>query len=448
MKRLWALPVLLFYLSVPAGAFADQHGGRPSCEICGMYIDQFHDTSTHLTVKNGETKKTCGVACMLRTVNDSGGPAAFSTIEVHDWTTKNLLPAADAHYVIGSKLIPDMMPNLIAFGKREDAEAFRAKEGGEILDFTQGLMSISPMGMTMPARIKTAVLAPKGAFGIGVGYMHMTMDKVKLGSESVDPLEFAQRPGQQSAPKRMTADAEMLMVSYGITNNLSLGVNAANFHKKMETYKQGGRITETTTNSGFGDIDATLRYNLWNNAYYSKFFSLLAGATLPTGQFKSEFITMPGLQIGTGALSFTGGLLFSHRFHSLWFHYQGSYTAALENGENYEFGDVTRFGAAVHYTPTYDLMLGIEADAVYYGKDRYQSKNLSNTGGFRSNVAGVIDWKFLTALGGTFSIRGSGGIPVYEDLNHDRVGLMERAKMGGGYFASVMLNFNRRFPFY
>jgi nitrous oxide reductase accessory protein NosL len=449
MKKLRPVILILFFcLFLPAGANADKSSERPSCEICGMYIDQFHDTSTRLTLKNGEVKETCGVACMLRIVNDKGGPDAFSKIEVHDWQKKTLVPAADAVYVIGSKRIPDMMPNLIAFATREDAEAFRAKEGGEILNFTQGLMSISPMGMTMPSRIKTAVLSPKGALGVGVGYMHMTMDQVKLGSESIDPYTLASRPGQQSAPKQMTTDAEMLMVNYGITNDLSLGITATNFDKKMETYKQGGRTIETTTNSGFGDLDTTLRYNLWNNAYYSQFFTFLAGATIPSGQFKSEYITMPGLQVGAGAFSFTGGLLFSHRLKDFWFHYQGSYTAALENSDYYKFGDTTRFGAAVHYTPTYNIMLGIEADGAYYGKDRYRSADLNNTGGFRSNVAAVIDWKFLTALGGTFSIRASGGIPIYEDLNHDRVGLMERAKMGGGYFASVMLNFNRRFPFY
>ena len=302
------------------------------------------------------------------------------------------------------------------------------------------------MGMTMPARIKTAVLSPKGALGLGIGYMHMTMDKVQLGSESIDPFDFVKRPGQLSAPKQMISDAAMLMANYGITNDLSLGINAAYLDKKMESYAQGGRLVTTNTNSGFGDLDATLRYNLWNDAYFSKFISALAGMTIPTGRFKSEYITMPGLQTGAGAFSFTGGLLFSHRFKDLWFHYQGSYSAMLENPDFYKFGDIPRLGAAVHYTPTYDFMVGVEVDGAWYGKDRYQSADLHNTGGFRSNVAGVIDWKFITALGGNFSIRASGGIPIYEDINHERVGLMEKTKMGGGYFVSLMLNFSRRFP--
>ncbi|HLO26312.1 MAG TPA: hypothetical protein VK187_09360, partial [Geobacteraceae bacterium] len=171
------------------------------------------------------------------------------------------------------------MPNIIAFKSNEDAEAFKAKEGGEILDFTQALLSISPMGMTMPTRIKTAVLSPKGSLAAGVGYMRMTMDTVKLGSDNVDPLEFVRRPGQMMSPKEMTADSEMLIITYSITDDLSLGVNAAYFEKRMESYKQGGAVTETTKNDGFGDIDLTFRYNLWKNTFYSKFFSLLLGTT-------------------------------------------------------------------------------------------------------------------------------------------------------------------------
>ena len=447
MNKLWAILVILLLLGFPAKVLADKDSERPSCHICGMYIDQYRDTSAQLMMKNGEKYETCGVACMIRTINDKGGPDAFSKIEVHDWKTKTLIPAAGAVYVIGSRLIPDMMPNLIAFEKKEAAEEFIKREGGELLNFTQALMSISPMGMTMPARIKTAVLAPQGGFMGGVGYMHMTMDKVKLGSETVNPYDLANRPGQQSAPKQMTSDAEMLMINYGLTNNLNLGVGAAYYDKKMETYKMGGRVTETTHNSGFGDIDASIRYNLWNDTYFSKFFSLLAGTTFPTGQFKKEFVTMPGLQLGNGAFTFTGGLLFSHRYKDFWFHYLTSYTAMLENADSYKFGDTTKIGAAAHYTPTYDFMAGLEVDGTYYGKDKYLGTTADSTGGFRSNLAGVIDYKFLTALGGNFSLRASGGIPIYEDLNHYAVGPVEKAKLGGGYFVSVMINFNQRFLF-
>jgi nitrous oxide reductase accessory protein NosL len=444
MKKLWMTLSILFALAVPLIPVANADSGRPSCNICGMYIDQFRDTSTQLTLKDGEKLETCGVACMLRYINDKGGPDAFSSLMVHDWNKKILVPAAGAIYVIGSKKIPDMTPNIIAFESKEDAEAFREKEGGEILSFDQALLSISPMMMTMPTRIKTAVLSPQGAVGVGVGYMHMAMDKVKLGTDSVDPREFSARPGQMMGPKEMTTDAEMLMISYGVTDDLSLGITEAYFDKKMESYKLGGSVIETTKSHGLGDLDVTFRYNLWKNTYYDKFLTLLAGATLPTGEFKTEFITMPGLQIGAGAFSFTGGMLFSNRYKNLWFHYMASYTIQLENGDDYKFGDTTRLGAAVHYTPNYSFMTGLEMDGAYAAKDRYRSNDIDNTGGYRSNLTAVAEWKFLTALGGTFSMRAYAGLPIYEDLNHYKVGLSEKAKIGGGWFAGTMINFSRR----
>lgn len=442
------IALVVLALCVPVMAFAEKKNGRPSCEVCGMYIDQFRNTSTKLKLKSGSESETCGVACMLRFINDKGGPDAFSSIEVHDWKDKVLIPAAEATYVIGSKLVPDMLPNIIGFKTTADAEAFKAKEGGELLDFTQALLSVSPMGMTMPTRIKTAVISPKGSFATGVGYMHMTMDTVKVGSDSVDPLEFVRRPGQMMSPKKMTVESEMVMITYSLLDDLSLGLTASYLEKRMESYKQGGAVTETTRNDGFGDIDLSFRYSLWKNSYYSKFLSLLAGMTLPSGEFKNEFITMPALQNGTGTVSFTGGLLFSHRFKDFWFHYLASYTAMLENGDDYKFGDTTRFGAAVHYTPNYDILVGLEFDGNYAEKDKYRDINVDNTGGFRSNISGVAEWRFLTAFGGNFSVRGSGGVPIYEDLNHYKVGQSEKVKLGGGYFASGTINFSRRFPLY
>jgi nitrous oxide reductase accessory protein NosL len=446
MKKL-SLTIFLAFL-MPCTAIAQTGGHRESCEVCGMYIDVFHDTSCELALKDGETLKTCGVACMLRIVNDRGGPDAFKSITVHDWEGKETVPAKDATYVIGSRVVPDMIPNVIAFAGRETAESFQAKEGGEILDFNQALLSISPMGLTMPTRIKPAALPPRGAFGAGLGYMYMVMDEVKLGSNSEDPDDFIKRPGQKMGPKKMTSSGEMIMFNYGLLENLAVGLNASYLEKKMEMYKMGGKVTDTTRNSGFGDIGLNLRYNLWKNPYYSKFFSLLAETTIPTGDFDEDFITMPGLQLGTGAFTFTGGLLFSHREGNFWFHYLTSYTTKFENSDEYKFGDRIFAGAAAHYTPNYDLLLGLEADASYTEKDEYRGEKIGNTGGYRSNITAVADYKFLTVLGGSFSLRLTGGIPVYEDLNHYYDGMMEKAKLGGGWFVNAQLNFRRRFPVY
>ncbi len=119
-----------------------------------------------------------------------------------------------------------------------------------------------------------------------------------------------------------------------------------------------------------------------------------------------------------------------------------------ENSDNYKFGDVTKFGAAVHYTPNYNLMIGLELDGANYAESEKIGVKQGNTGGFRSYVTGICNWKFLTALGGNFNIKLVGGIPVYEDMNHYTSMGMEKVQLGSGYLMNAMLSFKRRFPVY
>ncbi len=102
------------------------------------------------------------VCCVKLT--DAGGMSAFESVKVHDWVSGELVDAETATYVLGSDVIPDMVPNYIAFAKREEAEAFVAKEGGEVIDFNIAYEDISPVGTTAPFRIRTAVTPGAGSF--------------------------------------------------------------------------------------------------------------------------------------------------------------------------------------------------------------------------------------------------------------------------------------------
>jgi len=129
------LLVVFQFAIMSAGVSAEETHKRESCRVCGMYIDQYQKSAAELILKDGTIEHTCGVACMLREVEDAGGISAFKSVKVHDWVTGKLVDAEMATYVIGSKVIPDMTPNYIAFAKLDEAKAFMAKEGGEIMDF-------------------------------------------------------------------------------------------------------------------------------------------------------------------------------------------------------------------------------------------------------------------------------------------------------------------------
>jgi nitrous oxide reductase accessory protein NosL len=436
---------------------------RESCNLCGMWVDQYQRTACELVYTDGKTEHTCGVACMLRIVQENG-VSSFRSIRVKDWNNGTEVDAQEAWYSIGSRLVPDMIPNYIAFADRNDAEAFATEKGGAVLSFVSAMETVSPRGMTQPFRIRQAVTPGQGSFGLGIVYAYMLKDKVVIGTDSQDPESFINNnPAQPRAPKQMEVQTQTLVMNYGITDRLAMNMNLPYFEKSMETLVRQGKQVNTvnTNNDGIGDLSGEVRYNLWRSVYYDKFFTLLVGGTLPTGDFdatrafnaalKTNLIsTPPGMQLGAGTPTYLGGLLYSQKWESFWFHAQALYRILPTNNDDYKYGNEFQGGLAVHYTPHYDLMLGIEMDVSDALKNEDNGIEIGNTGGTRSNLAFVFDWRFLNALGGNFNLRGSVGLPVYEDLNsQDFVNAagqtFTQAQIGGGFFANLVINFNTRF---
>jgi hypothetical protein len=153
---------------------------------------------------------------------------------------------------------------------------------------------------------------------------------------------------------------------------------------------------------------------------------------------------------GAGTFIYLGGLLNSHKWESFWFHGQALYRFSPKNNDDYKFGDEVQGGLAVHYTPNYDWMLGLEMDLSKAMENEDRGIKIGNTGGTRANLAFVFDWRFLNAFGGNLNLMGSVGLPVYEDLNSQdflNAGGQSytQTQLGEGFFASLVINFNTRF---
>ncbi|MBS1212005.1 MAG: uncharacterized protein H6R26_621 [Proteobacteria bacterium] len=455
-------------LLVSAGAYAEaKHGEeRASCRVCGMYIDEYIKSAAELVYKDGHKQYTCGVACMLREIDDAGGIDAFNSVKVHDWVSGKLVDAEDATYVIGSKVIPDMVPNYIAFANREDAEAFAAKEGGDVIDFQVAYEDVSPVGTTAPFRIRTAVTPGKGNFSIGGVFGYQAKDAVKIGSSGKDPAGFINsNKAQPRAPKESQGFQQAIIMNYSPLDDLALFVNVPWFERRQWTYERNpanGQVGEKLAEeNGLGDISLEGRYNFWRSTRWDKFGSILLGTSLPTGHFdgtrrldpvskRSLVATAPGLQLGKDTATFTGGLLYSQRWKDFWFHGSALYTVNPGNGYDYAYGDVASVGAALHYTPNYDWMVGLEMDALYAEKNEDRGFKIGNTGGTTSNLAAVFDWRFLNAFGGNFKLRGSVGLPIYEDLNYkDATNPVsgkpfKQVQLGEGWFGNLALQWTFR----
>lgn len=424
---------------------------REECKVCGMYIDQYLRSSGELVHKGGSKEHTCGVACLLRILEDEG-INEFTSITVHDWSTGKVLDARNASYSIGSRVIPDMIPNFIAFETKDAAEAFKEKKGGQVVNFMQAMQLISPRGQTVPFRLQTAVTTGKGSFGMGMGFGYLRRDRVLLGSDGQDPGDFiAGRAQQPRAPRRAESFGQSIFFNYGITDRLAVLLNQPYFERETSQFNKnlttGGITTTGADENGFGDLDLRFRYNLWRSEVQDKWLTIIATTSLPTGEFHQELIDSPALQTGAGAPSFGGGLLYSYNYRNLWVHSSATYTGRLKNGDDYKFGNEAAAGLALHYAPDYSYMFGVEFDTLYGEKNELRGVKVGNTGGTRANVSFVGDWRFLNALGGNFTLRGAIGFPMYENLNSQTVGPREQVQLGGGYFANLALNFAGRFPF-
>ncbi|QXP84383.1 nitrous oxide reductase accessory protein NosL [Methylococcus sp. Mc7] len=485
-KLIFVVSLHLVFLPDLALAEVDRHGvdlKKQTCRVCGMNIEEYKRTAGRLVYKDGSYEYTCGVACTFRIIDEEGGIGAFQSVTVHDWNTGKEIDATQATYVVGSEVIPDMIPNYIAFETREAAEKFAAERGGDIMDFNLVFEDSSPRGNTVPFRVRTAVTPGRNAFSAGVTYGYTQKDQVKMHESGVDPSSFiARNPSQPRTPNELQIQTQALVFNWSPTDRMALFMNLPWSERQVTGYQRQvirnpktgmpmkdpvtgitkTKIMDTTSNAnGIGDIALEMRYNLWRSSHFDKWFTTLVGTTLPTGNFndlrKRDLVTgnqivaqAPGMQLGKGTATFYGGLIYSQRWEDFWFHGNLFYQANPENNDHYSYGDVSTAAIGLHYTPSYDLVLGVEMDAIYTDKNQDGRVRIGNTGGTEANVAAVFDYRMFNAGGGFFSIRGAAGLPFYQDLNYQDIrsplgGPARQVQLGEGFFANIAITWQTRF---
>jgi hypothetical protein len=291
-----------------------------------------------------------------------------------------------------------------------------------------------------------------------------------MGTSSSEPYDFiTNNRAQPKAPEAAQSMQQSLFFNYSPLDSIALFMNVPFFERMQKTLVRtpstGAIDTAVARENGFGDINLEGRYNFWHSTFYSQFATLLIRTNLPTGQFNGDrtydavsrrylMATGPGLQLGMETATVGGGFLYSQRWKDFWFHGSAIYDFNSENHDDYKFGDVFTVGAALHYTPNYDLMVGLEADVSYVWRDEDMGYKIGNTGGTRSNLAFVFDWRFLNAFGGNFKLRGSIGFPVYENLNYREMinptsrQPFNQVQLGGGFFTNLAITWTTRFSPY
>lgn len=141
MKRGILPAVLLAFLLSIAGIVWAQEDVKqaPSCTYCGMDRTKFAHTRMLVTYDDGTKLGTCSIHCLAVDLAQNIDKMP-SSIEVGDYTSKNLIDAEKAFWVIdGSK--PGVMTQQAkwAFEKKEDAEKFIQENGGKLATFDEAM---------------------------------------------------------------------------------------------------------------------------------------------------------------------------------------------------------------------------------------------------------------------------------------------------------------------
>jgi copper chaperone NosL len=138
MRRFLFLLILLASCSV--AAFAENQIEPPvSCKQCGMDRTVFNQSRMLITYADGDSVGTCSIHCAAFDLRENPAKKVKS-IQVADCKSRALIDARSAVWVIGGKKSGVMTEvGKWAFARKEDAEAFRATNGGKLSDFNEAL---------------------------------------------------------------------------------------------------------------------------------------------------------------------------------------------------------------------------------------------------------------------------------------------------------------------
>lgn len=105
------------------------------CPLCGMTLPMFYKTN-HAATHANHTEQYCSLHCLVEANLENNN--SLKELKVVDTKSLKFIDAPSAHYVVGSSKKGTMsMTSKYAFLKLEDAKAFQAKFGGELMSFKQ-----------------------------------------------------------------------------------------------------------------------------------------------------------------------------------------------------------------------------------------------------------------------------------------------------------------------
>lgn len=139
--------------SLAAGEPADD----AVCALDGMSLKDYPGPKAQIVFKGGRIDYLCSLSELFEVLfGDDGrhgvGASYVQDMGKADWNKPrgHWIDARDAFYVIDSRAQGAMGPTTGTFASKEDAQAFAAREGGRVLDYSQIRPEVLKLG-TKPA---------------------------------------------------------------------------------------------------------------------------------------------------------------------------------------------------------------------------------------------------------------------------------------------------------
>jgi copper chaperone NosL len=134
MRKVFLAFALVIFCGVSAAnAYAGESEDirlHKNCKVCGMSREMFSYSRVLVEYSNGTISGTCSIRCAAVDLAQNMGRAPES-IQAGDFNSRKLIDANKAYWVVGGKKEGTMATRgKWAFGKKDEAESFIAKNGG------------------------------------------------------------------------------------------------------------------------------------------------------------------------------------------------------------------------------------------------------------------------------------------------------------------------------
>lgn len=139
MKTILVHLILIMLFSSASAVAADTAEEPKTCNQCSMNRASYAQSRMLIVYADGTTTGACSLNCVAAELHNNSSKEVVSIL-VADYTTKELIDAKTAVWVVGGKK-KGVMTVLAkwAFARQEEARLFIAENGGTVSSFEQAM---------------------------------------------------------------------------------------------------------------------------------------------------------------------------------------------------------------------------------------------------------------------------------------------------------------------